>query len=153
MAGLSEKVHLCVHSSLSEQDAKDAENCTTVTGSTTREEGVASFSVVETPGVRQPTPLLDPSEATLSLAQNISVLRFCAWFREGPDGEALLFGDGGQNKGARPSLLIFFVTCRLPSPVCGCHLGNCRLRLLALPAIIHQYLTSASSNHRVFDIV
>ena len=106
MAGLSEKVYLCVHSSLSDQDAKDAENCTTVTGSTTREEGVASFSVVETPGVRQPTPLLDPSEATLSLARNTFVLRFCAWFREGPDGEALLFGDGGQNRGAHPSLLI-----------------------------------------------
>ena len=106
MAGLSEKVHLCFHSNLSDQDAKDAENCTTVTGSTTREEGVASFSVVETPGVRQPTPLLDPSEATLFLARNTFFLRFCAWFREGPDGEALLFGDGGQNRGAHPSLLI-----------------------------------------------
>ena len=30
-------------------------------------------------------------------AQNTYILRSCAWFQEGPDGKALLFGDGGQN--------------------------------------------------------
>ena len=59
---------------------------------------------METPGGRRPTPSLDPSENTFS-AQKYFVLRICAWFKEGPDGEALLFGEGGQNKGVCPSLI------------------------------------------------
>ena len=39
-------------------------------------------------------------------AQNTYILRSCAWFQEGPDGKALLFGDGGQNKGACSSLIL-----------------------------------------------
>ena len=60
--GLSEKVPSCFQH-FSEQDAKDARNQTTVTGSTTRARGVAFFSVVGTPGGRQPIPSLDPSES------------------------------------------------------------------------------------------
>ena len=97
MEGLSSKVPLCPQH-FGEQDRKDAKNISTVTGSTTRAEGVVFFSVVETPGGRRPTPSLDPSENTFS-AQKYFVLRICAWFKEGPDGEALLFGEGGQNKG------------------------------------------------------
>ena len=41
-----------------------------------------------------------------------------------------------------PVLLIFYTTYRLPCPVCGWDLGNCRLCLLALPPVIHQYLTN-----------
>ena len=123
---------------------------------------VVFFSVVETPGERRPTPSQGPgeSESALFLSKNISVLRSCAWYREGPDGKALLFGDGGQNKGAYPSFIssrsfipritgrsipsrpIFFTTYRLLCPVCVCDLGNCRLCLLALPAVIHQCLKS-----------
>ena len=48
---------------------------------------------------------------------------------------------------AKQRCLIFpyFATYRLPCPICGINLGNCRLCIMALPAVIHQYLTSASS--------
>ena len=99
MDGLSEKVPPCFQH-FSEQDAKDARNQTTVTGSTTRARGVAFFSVVGAPGGRQPIPSLDPSESSPLPQKILFILRSCTWFKEGPDGKALLYGDGGRNKGA-----------------------------------------------------
>ena len=72
------------------------------------------------------------------------VLRRCVWFWKGPDGEAkaLLFGGGGQNKGADTSILS---QPRLLRPIRGWDLDNRRLCLLALPTVFHQCLTSNGS--------
>ena len=124
----------------SDQDEKGVRNQTTASGSTTRVKGVAFSSVAETFGGGQPTLTLDQSENLLP-AQISVILRRCVWFWKGPDGEAkaLLFGGGGQNKGADTSILS---QPRLLRPIRGWDLDNRRLCLLALPTIFHQCLTS-----------
>ena len=139
MAGLPEKVFpFLFHKS--DQNAKGARSQTTASGSTTRVRGVAFSSVAEIPGGGQPTLMLDQSENLLP-AQISVVLRRCVWFWKGPDGEAkaLLFGGGGQNKGADTSILS---QPRLLRPIRGWDLDNRRLCLLALPTVFHQCLTS-----------
>ena len=123
-----------------DKNTKGAQNQTTASGSTTRVKGVAFSSVAETFGGGQPTLTLDQSENLLP-AQISVILRRCVWFWKGPDGEAkaLLFGGGGQNKGADTSILS---QPRLLRPIRGWDLDNRRLCLLALPTIFHQCLTS-----------
>ena len=127
----------------SDQDEKGVRNQTTASGSTSRVKGVAFSSVAETFGGGQTTPMLDQSENSLP-AQISVVLRRCVWFWKGPDGEAkaLLFGGGGQNKGADTSILS---QPRLLRPIRGWDLGNRRLCLLALPTVFHQCLTSSGN--------
>ena len=126
----------------SDQDEKGVQNQTTASGSTTRVGGVAFSSVAEIPAGGQPTLMLDQSENLLP-AQISVVLRRCVWFWKGPDGEAkaLLFGGGGQNKGADTSILSQ-PSPRLLPPIRGWDLDNRRLCLLALPTVFHQCLTS-----------
>ena len=123
-----------------DKNTKGAQNQTTASGSTTRVKGAAFSSVAETFGGGQPTLTLDQSENLLPAEISV-VLRRCVWFWKGPDGEAkaLLFGGGGQNKGADTSILS---QPRLLRPIRGWDLDNRRLCLLALPTVFHQCLTS-----------
>ena len=136
MEGLSEKVPPCLKH-LSEQDAKDVQNWTTVTGSTTRAQDVAFSSVVGTLGGGQPTRMLDPSESFPLLPKILISSGPAPGFRKVQMGRRCSLVMAGKTP--------YFATYRLPRPICGINLGNCRLCIMALPAVIHQYLTSASS--------
>ena len=157
MDGLSEKVPSCFQH-FSEQDAKDARNQTTVTGSTTRARGVAFFSVVGTPGGRQPIPSLDPSESFPLLTKILTFLGPAPGLRKVQMGRPCSMVMEVETKVLSLTSLFNinaalskFATHRLLSTIRGIDLGNCRLRILALPAVIQQYLTSR--NHWIFDIV